>query len=481
MATISIIRHDTASGEGRQPIYLLLSDRGKRKKFATGFTATEDEWYYEEFEKRYRDGRVEKCRKDEGQFNQGRGVKEFLVERKEEDGSLKQYTNKDANEKLAQIKDAAKKMIKRYEDNHVDWSFEMFRNDFRPKPNRNYFYSFAMDFVVKQEYQSKGAYQSANIILDALKSLKRYDSNLEKKMFQDINREYIDKYKNFCRNSWGNSDNTISIRLRAIRRILNLAIDNGVGSPETYPFTRKKSDKEGVVPKYKLNRQDQYLTMDALKALSATTFSSHRLERAKHLFLFSYHCNGINWRDMAELTSSCIQPKMTTDDETGEAYETRVIEYSRSKTGGEFSIEITPMIQKELDWFESQRVKDEDKKDDEGVMDKKKRKPSKKYLLPIIEKEVAPEKKVEYIKTKRKRTNIALKEIAKKLNLPASQLNITIYSARHSFAMSMRKAGSSIDEISQALGHKDTKTTESYLAKFSTSHMTKITSFNLDD
>ena len=44
--------------------------------------------------------------------------------------------------------------------------------------------------------------------------------------------------------------------------------------------------------------------------------------------------------------------------------------------------------------------------------------------------------------------------------------NISTYTARHSFATVLKRAGANIAYISESLGHQDLKTTENYLACF---------------
>ncbi|HEV8084344.1 MAG TPA: tyrosine-type recombinase/integrase [Chitinophagaceae bacterium] len=43
---------------------------------------------------------------------------------------------------------------------------------------------------------------------------------------------------------------------------------------------------------------------------------------------------------------------------------------------------------------------------------------------------------------------------------------VTTYSARHSFSTVLKRSGASLEFISEALGHTDVKTTESYLGSF---------------
>ena len=77
-----ILKKDKTNAKGEHPIVLRLADsNNKRTHFATGFYSTEQ----------YFDTSIQG-----GHFYQGRGVKTFYVERKEEDGRTKQYSNKEA-------------------------------------------------------------------------------------------------------------------------------------------------------------------------------------------------------------------------------------------------------------------------------------------------------------------------------------------------------------------------------------------------
>lgn len=71
--------------------------------------------------------------------------------------------------------------------------------------------------------------------------------------------------------------------------------------------------------------------------------------------------------------------------------------------------------------------------------------------------------------------------MAKELKFPESQQDISIYTARHSFAMYLQNKGIAIEYISEALGHQSIKTTRHYLDKFSTTKMAEVTSINLLD
>ena len=448
MATVSMfLKKSKTNSKGEHPIVLRLADtENKRAYFSTGFYSTEK--YFD-------------TSKEGGRFFQGRGVKAFTVERTEEDGSTKTYTNKEANDKLAALEDRAHSIIKKYNEGHINWGFDQFRTDFTNAPKRESFLSFAED-IIEKEYTSRGRHKSAEVAKEAIQSLRLYDSQIASRTFQDINKTYLNGYMDFCRKR-GNSDSTLKIRLGEIRRIFNIAIREKVISQDLYPFSSGKEDGKIRIPKTKPNKTDQYLTKESLKKLARTSFDNHVLERTRHLFLFSYYCRGMNWKDMALLTKSSFYLKTVTDETTHQTMQVKVMEYKRSKTKGEFEIQVTANIQRELDWFKENTT------------------PFNEYVLPIIRVTVSPEGLDAYLSQVRKRCNHSLREIAKILDFPESQQNITIYTARHSFAMTLQTAEKPIEIISQALGHQSVETTKHYLAKFSTTRMAEETDINLFD
>lgn len=259
----------------------------------------------------------------------------------------------------------------------------------------------------------------------------------------------------------GHSNNTIGIRLREIRRIFNVAIRDKVIPLELYPFSSGNGEGKVKIPQAELSKTDQYLTLDSLKLMAGRVFKNYVLERTRHLFLFSYYCRGMNWKDMALLTGKNFYQATVTDEKTHESREVTMMQYKRSKTKGAFDIMVTPNIQRELDWFKENTPLYGD------------------YVLPIISLGVAPDKLDEYLMQVRKRFNASLKKIAKELKFPQSQQNITIYTARHSFAMTLKNKDKSIEIISQALGHQSVETTKHYLAKFSTTKMAEETDIDL--
>lgn len=383
----------------------------------------------------------------------------YTLVRKEENGGTKEYDNKEANNVLSKLEDRIKGIIDGYQEAGIVWTLDNLKKDFQNKPILSIFNSFSQD-VIKSEYLSKGGYQRAAIVNDALGSFKKYDKDFESRTFTDITPKYIQGYINYWTKQ-GNSKSTISLRLREIRRIYNIAIRDGVIGKEYYPFSSGNEDNKIKLPKNEIKKADQYLTMDSLKLLTNAEGLSKILDKTRHLFLFSFYCRGINWKDMALLTTESIYPAIVTDATTKESKQVDMLHYQRSKTRGEFDIQITTSIQGELDWFSNNT------------------KQYGNYLLPIILEKVSDDKLDQYLKQSRRRYNKYLKELAKELKLPESQQDISIYTARHSFAMALQAESKSVEIISQALGHQSVETTKHYLAKFSTTKMAEETDIDL--
>ena len=446
MATIStIIRKDKPSPDGKFPIFTRVSDRGQRVLFSTGFEATEKEF-------------VEG--KDAGRFIQGRGVAKFNVTRKENGVSVV-YDNREANGKLEELENRLHELIENYEEEGIAWTMTMLKDDFLHKTKRISFYAFALE-MIESEHKARNAFQRASIVKDALGSFKKYDSGFEKKAFQDITPKYLQGYINFWTKA-GNSSSTIGIRLREIRRIYNVAIRDGVASEGNYPFSSGKEDGRIKIPKTEIRKADKYLTGESMKAIANGKLSKKILDKTRHLFLFSFYCRGINWKDMALLTKDNFFKGNSIDTTTKESKEVTIIRYHRSKTKGAFEIQVTPPIQAELDWFKANT------------------KCYGSYVLPIILEKVSEDHLDVYLHQSRRRYNRYLKEVAKELGLPESQQDISIYTARHSFAMDLQNRDKPVEIISEALGHQSVTTTKHYIAKFSTTRMAEETYIDLRD
>lgn len=439
MATVRFIlcQEERKVYEGRYPVLLQVSDRGKKWRHVTGFYANPQEWEQRDTENKYL-----------GRYRQGSGTKKFLVPFKSTEG-MKEVDNKSANSLLSAMEAEISEVIRQLDKEKKDWSLEQLRTVVKVKKAAKSFSAFAEDVVAG--YKQKGKYQRASITEDALRTFRDFDPHFDKRTFGEIDKDYILAYIDFFKNGGTNHSGkehkanragAISIRLREIRRILNLAIRSKVVSMDNYPFGKEGVKMPTPDKDDKARNRRKFVPSEGLTKLAHTDFENYHCELAKRLFLFSFHCRGLNFRDMAELTEANIHEVTTT---TGKVM--NAISYQRSKTGKRIEVFITKNVQDQLDWFKANTPLIGD------------------YLLPIILKEPSPEQRDEYIRQRRKRVNAKLKVIANKLGFPESQ-TVSFYGARHSFAMFLFSQGKPMELISAAMDHEKMETTQDYIKGF---------------
>lgn len=421
MAKISIIRNASVKDkEGRSPINLRLVDRGTMKSISTGFSAAESEWD-----------------KESHLFIAGKGFNKVL---RREEGRNVEYTRSEANAILGDLARKGKRILERWEEDKVNWTLTMFEDEFKKKRVDTIFLEYAYKRI---NAYGKGSNTSA-ILVDTLRDLELFEHTKHKKGLKkdikDISRAYLDEYRRFCENR-GLSTNTISIRLRSIRAVLYHArdIDNiEIASPCPFGEGGLKIKSEAYT------KTANYIPKSLLMKIAETPISDNpRLEEARHLFLFSVYAAGMNFADMGKLTKKNI------DWVTIDGKQQEVIVYARSKTDEKITVYVYDYLKKELDWF----------RNNSNLVGQ--------YLLPIIQgQEPDPEKRTAYINGRRHRFDKQLKKIAVILDFPEALRKIGSYTARHTYAMSLRSDGVADALISANLGHKDQRTTKHYFAQF---------------
>ena len=246
--------------------------------------------------------------------------------------------------------------------------------------------------------------------------------------FSDIDYSFLLKYEAFMRAN-GNTDNTISVRFRTLRAILNRAIKENLLSSDLYPFKKFK------LGKFNTSTRKRALCKEDIKRIEAKTLTDNdSMVEAQHYFLFSYYGLGINFVDIANLKWSNI-------------VNDRVF-YSRAKTGKELNFKLTAEAIAILDYWRPLTVGNNDN-----------------YIFPILDKtkhisSIQIDNRIHKVIT---RTNRDLKKIGKDLNI---ETPLTTYVARHSMATVLKRSGVSTTIISQAMGHKTEAITQTYLKSF---------------
>lgn len=245
-------------------------------------------------------------------------------------------------------------------------------------------------------------------------------------IMKDISNDYINKFRLTLKDLAPNSQLHY---LKTLNAVLNKAYNDKL-IPE--PIKIKLFTPEKTKQSAYLNKSD----MDKLKETELTGKS----EYYRNLFLLQYYCNGINFKDIAELTEDNI-----TDD---------AIIYKRAKTHKEIIIPLNDRIIYLLEWFKQFTLLNN-------------------RLLPISEKEYKETPDYyDYIDRRLTAYNKGLKKLSEKLSIKPITSNIS----RHTVAMTLRNNDVPIEMISQVLGHSNTDITTHYLEAFSNDKIRQVTS-----
>lgn len=247
--------------------------------------------------------------------------------------------------------------------------------------------------------------------------------------FSDIDVAWLQRYETWLRSN-DIAVNTIGIRFRTLRAVFNVAIRENIVKEEYYPF------KDYKVSKLRQETVKRSITKEEIISVITYPCNEKRIyERLSvDLFTFSYLIAGINFVDIAYLTSDNI-------------VDNRLI-YTRRKTHKLIKI---PLQLEALELIK--RYADSENK----------------YLFPILnafhKTELQRANRVHKVISK---VNKQLKEIGKELNI---SIDLTTYVARHSFATVLKRSGVNTAIISESLGHSSEKVTQIYLDSFENSQI----------
>ncbi|MEM7487426.1 MAG: site-specific integrase [Bacteroidota bacterium] len=240
-------------------------------------------------------------------------------------------------------------------------------------------------------------------------------------MLYDINVTFLKEFEAHHDNL-GNSKNTQSAYLRALRVIYNNAVQEDVFRPIKNVFDSYPVPTGGRTKKRALDK-NSIMNIKSLKYKKGSA-----LWHTKNYAMIMFYCRGMNFRDLVQIRA-------------GDLVDGRLY-YGRSKTGGRFSVKIVPQLRNILDHY---------------LADKK----SGDYLFPANY-DGSSEHYQKY-KSQIRRMNQRLKTIAHDAGIKGP---FTTYYIRHSWATIAKYMGISTALISEGLGHSSIKTTEIYLKDF---------------
>lgn len=289
--------------------------------------------------------------------------------------------------------------------------------------------------------------------LDAEEKDSRWNCQSAKKAIQQFfkKKEYIDfreitpgKLKQF--ENWmlerGKTPSTISVYLTVTKAIFNKAISIQAIPEDIYPFGKKKY----VIPRVRNTKRA--LTTKEIKEIyeyQTTPYSNEDFSR--DFWVFTYLSNGINMKDICKLKYENL----------GTEFFTFVRNKTKEKKQGQsISVPITNEISRIIEKWGNKDTS------------------PKNYIFPFL-KEGLSEKEVQHrVRYRVAKVNKGLKIVCKELGI---EKKLTTYSARHSFATTLKRSGVSTEFIGESLGHSNLRTTQRYLDGFENEQKKEIAKY----
>ena len=287
--------------------------------------------------------------------------------------------------------------------------------------------------------REEGRYSTAHVYKNALFSFSVFCGTCNVS-FRQITRESLRLYGQYLYEN-GLKLNTISTYMRMLRCIYNRGVEAGSAPyvPRLFHDVYTGVDV----------RQKKALPIGELRRLLYEDPKSERLRRTQAIAALMFQFCGMSFADLAHLEKSSL--------------ERNIIRYNRIKTKTPMSVEVLDSAMVKIDRLRSVR------KSQPGCPD---------YLLDILcgDKSRKDEKAYREYQSALRWFNNSLKELARALHLKSP---VTSYTLRHSWATIAKYRGVSIEMISEALGHKSIKTTQTYLKGFGLEERTEVNKGNL--
>ena len=262
----------------------------------------------------------------------------------------------------------------------------------------------------------------------AQKSIDKFFPNAK---FRDVTPEFLHNYEKWMLDA-GRSITTVSIYLRALRTLFNIAISESLISKEYYPFGLNKYE----VPVG--NNIKKSLTLSQISSIyyyQPKVGSSREL--AKDMWIFMYLSNGINVKDLCLLKYENMKGSF--------------LEFTRSKTSRtKRNVEAIRAVLTEDTLAIISKYGNKDKSKGN-------------YIFPVLQEGLSAERERQLIHQYTRLINDQMLNIGRELGI---EDKLTTYVARHSFSTILKRSGESIEFISEALGHSNIRTTQNYLAGF---------------
>ena len=424
MAKIQIIlwKYDT-SKDGTQPIKLRVTKNGQRLYVGLNISAKPEQWNVE--------------------FSQFKKDRRLNPEHEKLNAFLSSQIAK------------ADTIINNFDRSNVDWTLNQFESAFLNHSKKGKIKPYLQNHI--ETLRDTNHIGNAICFARLLSMLEIFDDKLPQRLFSEIDIKYVRDFDTFMQKPRksiytstknktrtvqrnGCTGNTRLVYFKALRAIINKAIQENEASQNTYPFGKGGFEVAALAE----TTEKRYLKTDLLEIVKNTPSADEKIEYARNLFLLSYYTFGMSFHDMAHLTYDNIK-----DLEGGQYIVYKRIKLINNKNTKPIQILINHIIDNII----------------RSIREYKK--PIDNYILPIVTTPGLDSAQLyRHIVGKLKKYNARLDSLAEELKMP--DVKLTSYVSRHSMAMQLQNKKASREVISQLLGHANLDTTATYLDSFET-------------
>jgi len=259
--------------------------------------------------------------------------------------------------------------------------------------------------------------------------------------FHELTPQLLNSYEKWAIIEQGNSTSTVGINMRSLRTVVNAAIEDGLMKLEDSPFGKKKYQ----IPASK-NIKKALMLKQIREIMDFPSLEGSAEQKYRDMWLFLYFGNGMNVTDMCRLKN--------------ENLDSNSITFVRSKTRNSTRTSQTKIKVSLIDPLKViiEKYRNTDLNPNG-------------YLFPFLADTETETQIRDRVQSVNKRINKHMKAIGIKLKI---EMPITSYTARHSFASSLKKGNQSATIIAEFLGHKNISTTQAYLGSIEDNQQDKI-------
>jgi integrase/recombinase XerD len=313
------------------------------------------------------------------------------------------------------------------------FTFEKFeRKMFRSKASTNNVIEHFSGYVkVLEKNEQIGTASSYDC---SIKSITAYLSEGKKNPvthipFTALSADVLNKYEQWMV-AKNNSKTTVGIYMRNLRAIFNRAIAAGDIDPELYPFKTYK------IPNGK-NVKKALESPDLNVLYTAEVVTGSFMERARDFWFFSYQCNGMNFRDIAELKFKDIH-------DTYFSFLRHKTKNTTKEDPSPIIVPITSYVKDFIEKYANEKGKSND------------------YVFPIFQTDMSAKERHRVNQNFIRFVNQHMQKLVDQLGL---SLKLGTMVARHSFTTQVTRT-MGLEFAQEALGHTTMHTTQNYWKGF---------------